>query len=174
MPDGVMQNATGSIVVRIGATDDTNDGEVLAVGAGDGIDDAQAADREGHDHGPHALASGVPVSRVAGIELVAAADEVELRLEQQLVQQEEVEIAGHVEHVLDSDFYQATRDVPSQRGFGRRVVHGYGVIGRARPVSLGAGTRRLHPYVDLLPARCSHGTNGNFSFTRTDDKIRKT
>jgi hypothetical protein len=82
----MMQNAVGPIVVRIRPTHDTDDGQIIAVSPRDRIDDAEPPDGERNGAGPHTSGSCVPIGRVASVELVAAADEIEARLRQQMVQ----------------------------------------------------------------------------------------
>jgi hypothetical protein len=112
---GVVQDSVGAVVVGVGATDNANDGEILAVRAGDGIDHAQASHGERHGAGPDAVGARVPVSSVARIQLVAASNELKPRLRQQVVEQDEVEVAGHGKNVAHPNFHQPGSNVPPQR-----------------------------------------------------------
>ena len=69
------EDSVAAVVVGVGSANDADEGEVLVVGAGDGVEDA---DSEGDDARANALSRRVVVGSVAGVELVAAADEVEV------------------------------------------------------------------------------------------------
>jgi hypothetical protein len=126
----MVQDPVTPVVVAVGSADDAHDGEVLAEGAGDAVDGAEAADGEGDGAGadPAGARAGVPVGRVRRVELVAAADEADAaRLGLQLVEEREVEVPRHREHVPGAHLRQAPRQVPAQRrvargGRGRRWV----------------------------------------------------
>lgn len=95
----MVEDTVGAIVIGVRATDDADDREVLAVGTGDGVDDAEATHSEGDDAGTHASGASIAICGIASIELVAAADELEGLLCQQVVQQDQIEVAGHGENV---------------------------------------------------------------------------
>ena len=74
-------------------------------------------------HDPAAARAGVPVGGVRRVELVAAPDEPHPavpRLRLELVEQREVEVPRHREHVARPDLRQPPREVPPQRGLPRR------------------------------------------------------
>jgi hypothetical protein len=119
-PDSMMQNAVGPIVVRIRAPDDTDDGQILSVSPHYRIDDAEPPNCERDDAGPHAPGSRVPIGRVAGVELVAAADEIEARLRQQMVQQGQIEVPRNRENIADANLNEPPRQVAAQRGGGKQ------------------------------------------------------
>lgn len=113
--DGVVENPIRAVIVRIGATHDADDRQILAVSAGDGVDDAESADGEGSDAGAYAPGAGVSVRRITGVELVAAADEVELGLGNQVVEKREIEITGHGEDVAHPHLDEPPGEMPAQR-----------------------------------------------------------
>lgn len=106
------------VVVGVGPADDADNRKVLAVRAGDGVDDAQTADGEGHDARADAPGPSVPVGGVPGVELVAAADVSEPGLGYEVVEESEVEVAGNGEDVADADLHEAPRDVAAEGGVG--------------------------------------------------------
>jgi hypothetical protein len=81
-----VEDAVGPVVVGVGPAGDADDGEVLAVRAGDGVEHAEPPDGEGDGARPHAARARVPVGGVAGVELVAAPHEAEARLGDQVVE----------------------------------------------------------------------------------------
>lgn len=83
--DGVMEDAIGAIVIGVGAPNDTDDGEVLAVGTSNGIEDAEATDGEGNNTSTHAMGSGIAICSISCIELIAAADESQAWFRKQMV-----------------------------------------------------------------------------------------
>jgi len=114
--DGVVQDAVGAVVVGVGTAHDADHGEVLAVRAGDGVEHAEPADGERDGAGADATGAGVPVGGVPGVELVAAADEAQPRLGDEVVEQGEVEVAGDGEHVGGADLHEPPRQVPAESG----------------------------------------------------------
>lgn len=113
--DRVMEDAVRPEVVRVRPTNDADHGEVFAVGTGYGVYDAQTPDGERHGASAHAVGAGVPVRGVARVELVAAADELELRLGDQVVQEDQVEVTGDGEDVAHSYLDEAAGNVAPQR-----------------------------------------------------------
>lgn len=101
--DGVMEDPVGSVVIGVRTANDAYYWKVLAVGTGYGVEYAQAADGEGDNAGPDSAAPGVAVSRVAGVEFVAAAYEIEARFSQEVVEECEVNLARNGEDVIDTD-----------------------------------------------------------------------
>nr|GMC81617.1 hypothetical protein GW17_00029875 [Ipomoea batatas] len=83
--DGVVQDPVGAVVVGVWAADDANHREILTVGAGDGVEHAQPAHREGDHTRAHPVGARVAVRGVAGVELVTAADHAQLRLGDQVL-----------------------------------------------------------------------------------------
>lgn len=83
----MVEDPIGAVVVGIGSSDDAYHRKIFAVRAGDGVEDAESADSEGHDARADTLGAGVAVGGVAGVELVATADEVELRLGYEVVEE---------------------------------------------------------------------------------------
>lgn len=110
-PDGVMEDPVGAIVVGVGTADDANERQILTVGTGNGVENTEPADSEGDDARTDATGASVAVSRVAGVELVTAADEVEPRLSDQMVEKGEVEVAGDGEDVGDTNLNEPASQV---------------------------------------------------------------
>lgn len=146
----MVEDPVTPVVVAVGPADDAHDGEVLAERPRDGVDGAEPADgeRDGAGADPAAAGPGVPVGRVRRVELVAATHEAHPRgpvLRLQLVEEGEVEVPRHGEHVAGAHLGQAPREVPAQRGL-PRSVRGWGDGGRRRAVG-GGGDRadgRVH------------------------------
>jgi hypothetical protein len=86
LPNSVMEDAVGAEIVGIGATNKANDGEILAVGASNGVDHTQASHGERHRAGTNAVGSRVPIGSVTRVELIAATNEVEIGLCDQVVE----------------------------------------------------------------------------------------
>ena len=111
-----MEDPTGAVVVGVGPTDDANQRQVLAVRSGDGVEHAEAADGERHHARADSPGARVAVGGVPGVELVAAPDQVQRRLRDEVVQQRQVEVPGNGEHVGDADFHQPAGQVAAQGG----------------------------------------------------------
>lgn len=85
-PDGVVQDPVRPVVIGIRPSHDTDHRQVLTVSPCDGVEHAETPNRERHHARAHTPSSRVPISRIAGVQLVAAADQVQLRLGYQVVQ----------------------------------------------------------------------------------------
>jgi hypothetical protein len=115
----VVKDAVGAVVVGVGPAHDADDGEVLAVRAGDGVEHAEPTDGERDGAGADAPRPRVPVGGVPGVEFVAAADEGQARLGDEVVEQGEVEVPRDGEDVGGADLHEAARQVPAERGASR-------------------------------------------------------
>lgn len=113
-PNGVVEDSIRPVIVGIGPSDDTNHGEVLGIRTGDGVEDAEAADGEGDRASADPARAGEAVCGVAGIELVAAADEVEAGLGDEVIEEGEVEVPGDGEDVGGADLDEAPGDVTAE------------------------------------------------------------
>ena len=128
--DRVVENPISTVVVGVGTSDDTDDGEVLTVSAGDGVENAEAADGEGDDTGADAAGPSVAVGGVACVELVTAADVVKTRLGDDAIEEGEVEVARNGEDVADADLNKTVSDVAAEGGVGAAAVRGRVLNGR--------------------------------------------
>lgn len=111
----MVEDAIGPVIIGVGPTDYTNDRQVLAAGTGNSVQDAEPAHSESDNTGAHAPGARVAVGGVPGVELVAAADEVEPRLGDQVVQEGQVEVAGDGEDVVDTDLDKPPSQVAAER-----------------------------------------------------------
>lgn len=112
----MVKNSVGPIVIGVGTTYYANEWQVLAVRACDRVDNAEATNGEGHDARADAAGAGVAVSGVPGVELVAAADVVEARLGDEVVEECQVEVTGDGEHVRHADLDEPASQVAAQGG----------------------------------------------------------
>ena len=90
----VMDQAVLRPGVAVDPADDDEHGQVLGVGTGHGVEGAEAADAVAHDEGRDPVGARIAVGRVAGVQLVAAPDHLEAGVGQELVEQDQVEVAG--------------------------------------------------------------------------------
>lgn len=120
-PNCMVENSVSAVVVGVGASDDTNDGQVLAVSPGNGVENAEPPDGEGDDTCTDSTSPGVAIGGIPGVELVAAADVVQTRLFDEAVEKGEVEVAGNSEDVLDADLNQTVGDVAAEGGASGRT-----------------------------------------------------
>ncbi|KAJ1416241.1 hypothetical protein SESBI_17416 [Sesbania bispinosa] len=128
-----MEDPIGTEVVGVGSTNDANHRQVLTVRSGDGVDHAQSTDGERHDASSNAAAPRVTVGGVPGVELVAATNDLKLRLGDEVVQQREVEVAGNRENIGDANL-----DEPPARW-------------RPKVASVGAGNEAEFWMVETVP-----------------------
>ena len=112
----MVQDPVGPIVIRIGTPNNTYQRQILTIRPRDRVQHAEPADGERDDARADAPAARVAVGGVAGVELVAAADDVELRLRDEVVEERQVEVPRDGEHVRDANLDQAPRQVPAQGG----------------------------------------------------------
>ena len=100
LADCVMQQLVFGCRVRIGASGDRDQGKIFSARARHRVKHAEAAHAEGNYHRRGATGrAGVSISRVAGVEFVAAADHLELGVLEQLIKQHKVIVARHGEIV---------------------------------------------------------------------------
>ena len=116
----MMEDSIRSVIISIGASDDADDGEIFAVGAGDGVEDAQTADGKRDDASADAARSRVTVGSIPGIQFVTASDVRQPGFSDQMVQERQIEVPRNGENVRDADLHQPARDVPPQSRFRRR------------------------------------------------------
>ena len=159
----MVEDAVGAVVVGVGPADDADDGEVLAVGARDGVEHAEAPDGERDGARPDAPRAGVTIGGVPGVELVAAADEVEPRLGDEVVEQGEVEVPGDGEDVGGADLHEPARQVAAERGARRghrgRRRRGDDGVGVGHGQRADAGAHRLrHAVGGVADQERLHGT----------------
>lgn len=115
-PDRVMEDPVSAKVITVRTTDNTNEGQILTVSTSNSIKNTEAADGEGNDTRADATGPSVAIGGVAGVELVAAADDVEPGLGDQMVEQGEVEVAGNREDVGDANLNEPASQVATQGG----------------------------------------------------------
>lgn len=99
----VMQNAVCAIVIGIGPANDTDEGKILAVGTGNGIEDTEAPNSEGNNTGTDTTGTGIAISGISCIKLIAAANETEAGFSNEVVKQGKVEITGNREDIAHTD-----------------------------------------------------------------------
>lgn len=147
-PDCMMEDPVRPVVIRVGPTNDTNHRQVLTVRAGDRVENAQPTNSESHHARAHAPGPRVAVGGVPGVELVAAADQVQLRLGDQVVQEGQVKVTGHGEDVPGADLDEPPSQVAAQRA----ARGGWSdLLGRRAGVSRGADVvSRFHVMKAIL------------------------
>lgn len=110
----MMQNPVRAIVIRVGPTNNANERQVLTVRAGNGIEHTQPSDREGDDAGADTTNPRVAIGSVSSVQFIATADQVELGLGQEVVEQGEVEVPRNRKDIVDSHLDQSARDVAAE------------------------------------------------------------
>lgn len=128
-----MEDPIRSIIVRIRTSDYTNHRKILAVSSGDGVDDAEAADGERDDARADTFSTRVAVGCVASVELIAAADHVELRLGDQKIEEGQIEVTGNREDVSYADLDEPPSQVAAESAArGGRRCRRWSRAGRSR------------------------------------------
>ncbi len=120
--DAVVQKHGGAPLRGAWAADEDDERHLLGVGAGDRVHGAEAAHAPGDAHGADAVDARVGVRRVAGVELIAGADELDARCDQPVHEGEHV-IARHAERVLEAGLLEALGEISGDRGLhhGRNI-----------------------------------------------------
>lgn len=114
-----MEDAVGPKVIGVGSPDDADEREALAVGTGDGVEDAEQAHSERHRAGAHPAGPGIAVSSVTGVtgvQLAAAAHEPQPGFGNQVVEEGEVEVPGDSEHILHTYLDEAPSEMAAEGG----------------------------------------------------------
>ncbi len=102
--EGVVHDTAGALGILGRRADDVDHRDVLGVTAGNGIGRRQFADAEGGDQGGHTPQPAVAVGGVTGVELVGAADPVDLRVSQDVVEKLQLIVAGNAEDLGHPEF----------------------------------------------------------------------
>ncbi|RRT47814.1 hypothetical protein B296_00028393 [Ensete ventricosum] len=118
-----MEDSVRPEVVGVGAADDADDGEVLAIGTRDGVEHAEASHGEGDDTSADAARAGVAIGGVPGVKLVTASDEAEAGLGDEVVEEGEVEVPGDGEHVVGAHLDESPSQVASKGLLRRRSLN---------------------------------------------------
>ena len=90
-------------IVGVGCAGHQDDRQVFGVGAGDRVDGGKSADAEGDDGRGRTAGAGVSFGAVAAVQFIAAIDLLQLLVRQQLVEQNQVEVAGDRKMVLQTN-----------------------------------------------------------------------
>lgn len=85
-PDRVVEDPVRAVIVGVRPTYYADDRQVLAARTGDRVQHTEPADSERNDARSNPPGARVAVSSITGVELVAAADEVEAGLGDQVVE----------------------------------------------------------------------------------------
>lgn len=121
----MVEDPTRTVVVGVGSANDADQRQVLAVRSGDRVEHAEPANGERDNARADSSSTRIAIGSVPGVELVAAADDVERGLSDEVVKQREVEVPGNGENVGDTDFNEAASEVATKRGVSA-VVDGGG------------------------------------------------
>lgn len=172
-PNSVVKNPAGSIVIRVGSSNYTNQRQVLTVGSSDRIENTEPPHSESNNTRADATRASVAISGVAGVELVAAANVGEPRLCDEVVEEGQVKVTGHSEDVSDADLDESASKVATQSGLGR-VDHCGG--DRILNSHSGAVWQAAHFVAcRLANVKCSdfgvHGLSSDFDHTQNKRKM---
>lgn len=111
----MMQDPVSAIIVGIWATHNANHRQILTVSTSNSVQHAKPTNGESDHTGTHALGPSIAVGGVAGVELVAAADQVQLGLGDQVIQKGQIEIPRNREHIPDSNLDEPPSEVTAER-----------------------------------------------------------
>lgn len=89
----MMEDPISPVVIGIRPADYTNHRQILTVRAGNSIDHAQSTNGERDGAGANSSGPGIAVGGVPSVELIAATDQVEPGLVDQVVQEGQVEVS---------------------------------------------------------------------------------
>jgi hypothetical protein len=101
--NSVMKDSVSTIVIGIRSSNYTDHRQIFTVSSGDGVKDTKSTDGESNHTRANALSTRVTVSSVTGVKFVTAADEVKLRLSDQVIKKSQIEVAGNGEDISDAD-----------------------------------------------------------------------
>lgn len=100
-----MEDPVGSIIVGVGPTNYANHRQVLTVSSSNSVEDTKPTNGEGNYARANALGARVAIGSIASVELITAANKVEVWLGYEVIEKCEVEVTGHREHVSHADLY---------------------------------------------------------------------
>ena len=110
-----MEDPVRPVIIGIRTAHYTNHRQVLTVSSSNGVQNAKPTNREGDHTRSDPFGTSVAIGCVASVELVAAADQVELRLGYQMVQKGQVEVARNREDIPDANLNKPPSQVAAQR-----------------------------------------------------------
>jgi len=106
LAQGVVDDLVLPLRVAVDPAHNDDDGQILGVRARHGVEGAQPANAVGDDHCRDTIRTRVSVGGVTSVQLVAATDHPQARILEDLVEEDEVEVAGHDEIIADPDLLQ--------------------------------------------------------------------
>ena len=112
----VRQNPVGSIVIGDGPTNNANEREVFTVSTSDRVEHTEPTNGESNNASADATGPRVAVGGVACVEFITAANVVETRLGDEVVEESEVKVTWYREYVSDIDLNELTSKVATQCG----------------------------------------------------------
>ena len=106
---------------QVGGADQVKNRKVFGVGTRNRAHRGQFAHPVGGAHGADAAHPGIPVSGIAGVELVAASDPIDRRVFDDRVIDPKRVVAGDSEDVIDANLVEAPQDILND-GFRHEVL----------------------------------------------------
>lgn len=116
--NGMMQDSIGTVIVGIGTPNDANDREIFTVSASDAVNDTKASNSESNNHTTNTFPASITLGGVACVDLIAASNIIDAWLVQQVIQQDEVEVARHSEYIIAPNFHKPACQMAGQAGSG--------------------------------------------------------
>lgn len=123
LAQGVVQQVELAGIVGVGRAGNQNQGQVLGVSGAGAVEGGDGADTVGDDAGGDAIGTGVALGGHAAVELIGAADFLEVGVRLELVEEDEVVVAGHHEVVTDADLGQPLGEVVTDGVLSRCARH---------------------------------------------------
>ena len=121
----MMKNPICPIIISIGPSNNANHWKILTISPSNCIQNAKTTHSESHNTCTDAATPGIAVGRVAGIELIAAANICEARLRNEVIKKGEIEVARDTEYVTHADLDEAAGKKAAEGG----VTGGGGWVG---------------------------------------------
>jgi hypothetical protein len=101
--NSMMKDSVSTIVIGIRSSNYTDHRQIFTVSSGDGVKDTESTNGESNHTRANAFSTCVTVGSITGVKFVTAADEVKLRLSDQVIKKSQIEVAGNGEDITDAD-----------------------------------------------------------------------
>ena len=166
---GVVHMGPGEALRGARGAADEHHRRAFGIGPGGGIEDAQTPHAIGHAGRANPLEPGIGVRRIARVEFVAVADQLDAAFHHPVHEIQHI-IPGHAEHVLQARLLQSPQQVAANRHFIHRVLR---VIRPASVSRIGVYGRRRRPVVTRSPATGLSHFTPRLPFNAITDTVRE-
>mmetsp|Transcript_4904 Transcript_4904/g.8976 ORF Transcript_4904/g.8976 Transcript_4904/m.8976 type:complete len:577 (-) Transcript_4904:25-1755(-) len=116
--NSVVENVVGGEIIGVRAATHADDGEILAIGTRNSINDAETSDTESNDNAANSLPAGITISGITSVQFIAAPNHLQLLVLDKLIEEEEVEITRDSEDMVAANLNKSVAKVNTNVSLG--------------------------------------------------------